>query len=182
MLAAANTPKPVEPLNVQVLRQPISREGTMQIMKEGKVIFSFSPHQVPDSLFSLDGYDCNLATLWKTGGDGRWYLYVFSYKDGAVKQTLKANSLLRPEFIYPPKGLLKGDSCKDKNGRWQLRNGPMLHQKIIIADTKWVRPQNRRSENLDLVPVRADIFSWDEGTARYIQREGVTWARRFEHL
>jgi len=159
-------------LEVRMLHE--GNAQTMQIRKDNDVLFSLQPGLTPICMFPLDNYDCNLATLWKSGASERWTLLVFSYANGKVKQVLSANSLLLPEFVYQSKGVIRGERLKQT----QIKGEWALHQAIIVSNDAWAH----RNWQSVVVPISADIYTWDEHTAQYMKLKGVPWAERLKQL
>jgi hypothetical protein len=157
--------KALNALDVQIVHGSSEFDGILKVFRNGKCVYSFGPKMHPESISTLFYYDDKqIATIWSTP-DGHWCLYGFAYMKGRVQKVLECYSSLPAEFAFP--SVPKRDV--------QVRQ---LQQRILIANTEWVKARN--SNNHELKPVSADIYNWNERRLRYDVLPGVPWNRRFQ--
>jgi hypothetical protein len=174
-LAAENSDS--RAFKVQVVQKsPTESSGILQIFKDDKLLFFYDPGSLyPDSVVTLT--DGNLATTWNTGLGSYCHLFVFTYAHGKARMVLHTVSNgLRPEFVYQDKGHIMGTSFQDKKGKMQVRGGPFFQQRIIVANAASAIPKG--ASKSELLPVTANIYTWDEKIGKYKVRSDVPWAQR----
>jgi hypothetical protein len=140
------------------------------IYRGAQRIFSLSPLEFPLSIFPTAETNGNLATVW-VSADGSYYLWVFSFSGGIVKQVLKAASKLMPEFVYAP--VSPGSLIVSRQEQGHHPGGPW-NQRIIVSNLEWIL--DSKSGVRFYEPVTADIYVWNGDVYRV--RKGVRWTDR----
>lgn len=150
--------------------------GTLEISKDGKLLYTFSPGLFPKSLLVAGANKQHLLSLWEAA-DGRIYLTAFSYRNGKIHQTLNADSLLSPEFTYPSNGTVNISNAKTSTGETKYY-GELLEQKIIVAKTEFL-PFKNAPMKLQ-TPYAADVYTWNDQKKAFNIERNIPWNKRFE--
>ena len=146
--------------------------NTLKVLDGEKAIYAFDLQCYPDSVLSLS--DGNLGVLGITGA-GYCSLFAFHFSNGKISNVLVTPGCkLPPEFVYQTKGTIMGCVHKDQTGKFTSRGIPFFTHRIIAPNAEWAGEE--------LVPVSANIYSWNYDKNKYDVRKNVPWKRRLSGL
>jgi len=171
-----------EGIKLQAIISTSSNASTareLSVLRSGKVIFKYQTKFLYSySLTNLDSG--NLATEWTEGLGSVHHLIVFGFTHNKVIEVLHISSNgLFPEFVYLQTGsLLRTPANSRSEKATTLDEDPT--QSIIAPITDWVIVPSTGERKL--IPVRADIYTWNKRTTRYDSLKGIPWEKRLNPL